>query len=538
MLRSSLRGLLVALVSVPVVQAQQNELSFCLDGSGSIAASDFTLQLEGVANAIEDPSIVPHNGQVAVSVVQFGGSNQAIIEVPRTVLNSNATAQNVAAAIRAIVKLNGGTPMAQGIDACVQALAGANPGAKQFICLATDGVPNSAQQALEARTNAINAGVDQIDAIGVGPGVDPNFLAQLVFQGGVTLVSTFEEFATIIGMKLQIIVGGVCLSGGRVPGSVLVYPVHRSGSGYFTIVSVTNVDTTPATPISRGGATGVHFQYVNSVPNPADPFAPLGCAVFDRHEYLTPADTMSVLTSCHNATTPGGQTGYLVVSAEDPNRFNVPWSHNRLVGSEIVMSASGYVYQLDAFPICAVGAAGQPTDADQDGRLDFDDIEYGSLPDVLIIDSFVALGGSQLALLNLTGDFADRNTVFFAVWNDNEFPLSTTLTFSCWFDEPLTNVSPLFSDTFLRALGANDPRELDVTCDGVGDLETGWAIVESIGVELPGGLPLTGDGALLGSITAGPHTLLGNGELLWESQERQNNGAFFGRNPTQPPKVH
>ena len=34
---------------------------------------------------------------------------------------------------------------------------------------------------------------------------------------------------------------------------------------------------------------------VNVTPNPDNPFRPLGCTVFDRIEFLTPADTICVL---------------------------------------------------------------------------------------------------------------------------------------------------------------------------------------------------------------------------------------------------
>ena len=78
------------------------------------------------------------------------------------------------------------------------------------------------------------------------------------------------------------------------------------------------------------------------------------------------------------------------------------------------------------------------------------------VPERLYIDSYVALAGSQLALLNLTGDETACNELYFSVWNDNERALSATLRFQCWFDQPLSVVSPLFRDSFLASL-PNDP---------------------------------------------------------------------------------
>ncbi len=310
---------------------------------------------------------------------------------------------------------------------------------------------------------------------------------------------------------------------GRKPGSVLIFPVHRSGAA-FTVLSVTNTNLTPQTRISFGGSTNVHYQYVNVVPNRANAFRPLACVIFDRVEFLTPADTLSVLTACHNATA-GTQEGYVVVNAEDPALFRTPWSHNDLIGSELVLSASGVIYSTEAIPFSSPVNAHNATDLNQNQRLDFDGLEYEKVAEQLYIDSFIALAGSQLSLLNLTGAESDINTIYLSVWNDNEFPLSATIDFNCWFDQPLVRVSPLFTDDFLRRT-PQDPRELDLTCDGIGDLETGWAIIDSIGVRNPGGLQISADGAVLGSITTGTQRAIDGGRLLWESRTLQANGSF------------
>jgi hypothetical protein len=317
------------------------------------------------------------------------------------------------------------------------------------------------------------------------------------------------------------------LADGRKPGSVLVFPVHRSGSTFVTIVSVTNTNTLPMNPVSFGGATTAHYEYVNTVANPMDPQIPLMCIVFDRYEFLTPADTFSVLTSCHNAITSAGQEGYLVVSAQDPYLFDTPWNFNWLVGSELVINASGGMYSVNAIPFKAVNNDGLATDLNGNGALDFDGVEYEGIPDVLYIDNFVALAGSQLALVSLTGGPMATNMVYFDVWNDNEYPMSTTKLMGCWFDQPLVNVSPLFEEFFLKNNTPHDPTELDLTCSGVGGIETGWARIQSLGVFLPGGQPFASDGALLGCITAGIATVIDGGHLLWESDALQFNGRAF-----------
>ena len=175
-----------------------------------------------------------------------------------------------------------------------------------------------------------------------------------------------------------------------------------------------------------------HFQYFNVVKNPANAFQPLNCVDFDTTQYLTPADTFVCLTSCHNATTAEGQEGYVVVKATDPSKFNVAWDFDYLVGSEIVINASGATYGLNAIPYCSHVGFKNPTDVSpKNGLCDLDGTEYEQGEDVLIIPSFVALLESQLCLVNLTGDARDLNTVYFSIWNDMEIPLSATLVFNC-----------------------------------------------------------------------------------------------------------
>ena len=315
------------------------------------------------------------------------------------------------------------------------------------------------------------------------------------------------------------------MADGRNPGSALVYPIHRSGSNFFTVVSVTNTNTEPAFGgLQLGGTTNAHFNYVNTIANAANPKLPLDCFVTDRLETLTPADTLSVLTSCHNA---ASAEGYLMVYAADPliDDGKTPWSHNYLVGSELVVTALGGIYSINAIPFEALAGDAAATDADGDEQLDFDGVEYEEIADTLIIDSFVAATGSSLTLINMTGGTRFDALVQFDIWNDNEKPLSATKLFRCWMEESLQDVSAVFSDAYLANNTPNDPQELDLNCDGVGDLETGWALINGqVASSLAEAIQ---NPALLGAITAGPAGMINGGRLLWESSETQDNGDFI-----------
>jgi hypothetical protein len=325
------------------------------------------------------------------------------------------------------------------------------------------------------------------------------------------------------------------LANGRKPGSALVYPIQISDpTGFFTIVHVTNTNTAPETPTTNGGGTNVHFEYVNTVWDPQFPLIPASCAISNIVDYLTPADTLSVLTFCHN---PAFNRGYLVISAENPDIFDVAWKHDFLIGSELVINAFGGAYELNAIPFIAGPglAAGAATDLDGDKQLDFNTAEYEKVPDTLYADAVITELFPSLTLINLTGGVSARNSVHLDVWNDNEVQTSVDFVMGCWFEHPLALIHFWFNPAW-QALNivSDDPTELDLNCNGVEDFNTVWFRIDSTRVATFGGTTISTDGALLGAITGGSPAAfqgishnLSTGKLLWESNEVQDNGVFL-----------
>jgi hypothetical protein len=319
---------------------------------------------------------------------------------------------------------------------------------------------------------------------------------------------------------------------GREPGSLLVYPIHevrqeifKDNEGpievgiqaiaqpAFTLISVTNINR------NGNGTTDVHFEYVN-VTQTNDPFLFADCSIADRVETLTPADTLTVVTSCHNSAQ--FAQGYLVVTALDPDEIDTPWSFNHLIGSEQIVSIGGGMYGLEAIPFKAIGAQGTATDLDSDGRRDFDGGEYERLPDELYLDSFIGVIAGELILVAFTGPEYLVN-VDLVIYNDDEFQLSGQIAFSCWSRILLAQVSGFFTDAGLSTT-SNDPRSLDLDCDNVDDVETGWAILRARDAISPTS-PTIDDPALLGATTF-PFGQFMNGRLLWESAARQTTASF------------
>jgi uncharacterized protein YegL len=244
--------LLVAILSLTTLhlgsvgaQGPTIQLAMLLDGSTSIASADFSTMLNGLASAVENSACVPQDGSLELTVIQFSSSAQ--VEVDPTVITA-ANADAVAASIRAISQMGGLTYMDLAIDAAVSAVTGsANfpTASKQVFNLSTDGQPTDQGLAITAQQNAIAAGIDEIDAEGVGDvflpagavvtteGGSPAALEQspaewmrdnLVYPqpgtiygpgyetwpptapGWVRLVANFDEYATTICEKFEVVV--------------------------------------------------------------------------------------------------------------------------------------------------------------------------------------------------------------------------------------------------------------------------------------------------------------------------------------------
>lgn len=200
-------------LAIPEDQQQRpTDLALVLDGSASITPASFTLQKEGVAAALADAGIIPADGTVSLTVVQFG-NGVGVTQIPRTLITSPTVAATLATQVLAIVQLLDGTPTSAGINQAVVALGAGTPGARQVIIIATDGLPTDPEPqsaaeaaALAAADAAIAAGVEELHALGIGTGVNMTFLSQLVRHGGAEQISSYSGFAAAIGSKIQSII--------------------------------------------------------------------------------------------------------------------------------------------------------------------------------------------------------------------------------------------------------------------------------------------------------------------------------------------
>lgn len=243
---ASLTGLVLALSLFSTAQTQVKlQLGLLVDGSGSISATDFELVRDALIASLSDPDLIPQTGVLEITIVQFS-DERARVEVAPTVLTA-ATVTSITSKLQSMTQGRGGTPLWLGIDAITNAMV-ASPNfsvaERQTINIATDGQPQvpvssiSVAQGItlsnQARDRAVSAGIDEIDAEGVGQAITDvgfrNFLLQLVWPqpgslvesngdittfdpGFVTLVADFQDFEEALRAKVAAIVSSGGLNG-------------------------------------------------------------------------------------------------------------------------------------------------------------------------------------------------------------------------------------------------------------------------------------------------------------------------------------
>ncbi len=191
------------------VAAPSIDLALCIDGSGSISSSDFELQRLATASAIEDARIVPQDGSVRITVIQFATTVQNVV-LP-TIIDSPATAVAVADQVDSMTQLGSGTNLGGCIERATELILNeVSEATNRVIDVSTDGNPTEGPDSEEAAAAAEAAGIDVINAIGVG-NANVSLLEAIAFpkpvggaRGFVAYVDDFVEYVERIGQKIEL----------------------------------------------------------------------------------------------------------------------------------------------------------------------------------------------------------------------------------------------------------------------------------------------------------------------------------------------
>ena len=191
------------------------DLALVINGSGSISPTDFALQKDGIKAALLDPLILPRDGSVALTLIQYADATTQI-HVPYTVISS-ANVTSVIAQVDALGQIGGATNPGDGINTANDVFnADGNAANDQVICLSTDGLPNAGADVGTAVENskASQISLDKFTVIAIedppfffaddfesfyGPFVFGKPLPSAVGVGTVTVVQDAVEFANTVG---------------------------------------------------------------------------------------------------------------------------------------------------------------------------------------------------------------------------------------------------------------------------------------------------------------------------------------------------
>ncbi|MEP6785599.1 MAG: DUF1194 domain-containing protein [Sphingomonadales bacterium] len=157
-------------VAMPAAsQAATIELALAIDTSGSIGLANFNLQKQGYINALSDLSVLARDGSVAIGIYQFS-TNVSTLFTMKEITNANFA--SLISALNGMTYNGGSTNIAGALTTATADIFGNNvQSTRQVIDVSTDGFNNIGNLAT-ARSNALAAGIDQINCLAIGSPTD------------------------------------------------------------------------------------------------------------------------------------------------------------------------------------------------------------------------------------------------------------------------------------------------------------------------------------------------------------------------------
>ncbi len=228
------------------------DLIQCFDASHSITPSELALQYAGLAEAVEH--VIPHDGSVRLTAMQF---NSDVTTALRGIRITEDSYRWVAERLRSNpLNQDFGSELGYCLTEAAAQIEGAwPPSIRQVIDASSDGQVNY-DRTIDGQTDAVRAGIDVFNAIGIDDGVNMSLLRSVVFprpdggpEGFVVRAETFGEFAQVLGEKIRTETAPnlvVEVSDGRetaLPGDAVTYviSVANHGSGVVTDMLITGV---------------------------------------------------------------------------------------------------------------------------------------------------------------------------------------------------------------------------------------------------------------------------------------------------------
>jgi Protein of unknown function (DUF1194)/PEP-CTERM motif len=181
------------------------ELGLAIDGSGSMSVAQFNLQRDAYISVLSDISVLPRDGTTAIGVKVFSTGITTVFAM------AEITAANHGDLITALMGMTrpGLQTNISGVinDFTTEIFSNGVTSTRQIIDVSTDGI-NNVGNLVTARSDALTAGIDQINCIGIGPSA--NCTPVTAGTGAFSLnAATFDDFRAALKKKILIEVRGV-----------------------------------------------------------------------------------------------------------------------------------------------------------------------------------------------------------------------------------------------------------------------------------------------------------------------------------------
>nr|WP_283949548.1 DUF1194 domain-containing protein [Limobrevibacterium gyesilva] len=145
-----------------------------IDGSGSMSTAQFNLQKNGYINVLQNASVMPQDGSVAIQIVQFSSTVQSVL--PMTIVTPGSLA-SIISALSGMSQLGGSTAIGDAITFLSNSIqTNAITSNRQVIDVSTDGEGNTGVNQVTAANSAIANGIEQVNCLGIGPDANCNFV--------------------------------------------------------------------------------------------------------------------------------------------------------------------------------------------------------------------------------------------------------------------------------------------------------------------------------------------------------------------------
>ncbi|PWE30116.1 hypothetical protein C4N9_05285 [Pararhodobacter marinus] len=186
-------------------------LVLAMDVSGSVDAYEYTLQSQGIAQAIRDPQVQDAlvHGRAALAVVQWSGAMEQSVTLPWTRITEPADAQAVATRVQVMPRAHAGGNTAVGEAIRVSAALFAQVGdcVRWVIDVSGDGDENESFTLGTERVAAYRRGIQinglAIEAAGQSQSITNFYNRHVVTPGGFVITARqHDDFARAMREKM------------------------------------------------------------------------------------------------------------------------------------------------------------------------------------------------------------------------------------------------------------------------------------------------------------------------------------------------